>query len=124
MTTGVQKLRVYMAQDGLVPQAFRWQGRTLRVLHVEALGLRGSERRFRMRTAEGPYDMAVDTRTGRWAMRRTPGWLDRVRAAIQRTPRYPLPAWRRRGRITRATAAGSAAAPRAHLESVPVRSVS
>jgi len=123
MTTGVQKLRVYMAQDGLVPQAFRWHGRTLRVLHVEALGLRGRERRFRMRTVEGPYEMAVDTRSGQWAMRRVPGWFDRMRAGIQRVPRYPLPAWRRRGRIVRA-AARTTAALRAHLESVPVRSAS
>ncbi len=123
MTTGVQKLRVYMAQDGLVPQAFRWQGRTLRVLHVEALGLRGRERRFRMRTVEGPYEMAVDTRSGQWAMRRTPGWFDRMRADIQRIPRYPLPAWRRRGRIVR-PAAQAAAASQQHLEAVAVRSAS
>lgn len=121
--TGLQKLRVYMAPDGVIPQAFRWQGRTVRVLHVETLGLRGSERRFRMRTVEGPYEMAVDTRSGRWAMRRTPGWLDRVRADIQRTPRYPLPAWRRRGRITRVIAAKAAAAPQ-QLEAAMVRSVS
>jgi hypothetical protein len=119
---GLQKLRVYMAQDGLIPQAFRWQGRTLRVLHVETLGLRGSERRFRMRTVEGPYEMAVDIRSGQWAMRRTPGWLDRVRADIQHTPRYPLPAWRRRGRITRA-AAKAAVAPQ-HREAAAVRPAS
>lgn len=113
---------VYGAQNGMIPQAFRWQGRTLRVLSVETLGLRGSERRFRMRTVEGPYELAVDIRSGRWLMRRTPGWLDRVRADIQRTPRYPLPAWRRRGRITRTAA--KAAASQQHLEAVAVRSAS
>jgi len=121
MTSGVQKLRVYMAQDGLVPQAFRWQGRTLRVLHVEALGLRGYERRFRMRTVEGPFEMAVGIGSGQWAMRRTPGWFDRVRADIERTPRYPLPAWRRRGRIARA-ADRAAAAPQKCLEVSAMRS--
>ena len=39
MTTELQQLRVYMAAGGLVPQAFRWQGRTLRVLHVEIVGV-------------------------------------------------------------------------------------
>jgi len=121
--SGSEIVYVYGGQSGVLPQAFRWQGRTLRVLHVESLGLRGSERRFRLRTVEGPYEMAVDVRSGRWAMRRTPSWLDRVRADIGRTPRYPLPAWRRRGRITR-TAARAAAASQQHLEAVTVRSAS
>jgi hypothetical protein len=121
MTNELQPLRVYMAAGGLVPQAFRWHGRTLRVLQVESLGLRGSERRYRLRTVQGPYELGVDTRSGAWAMRRQPGWLRRTWANIQRSPRYPLPASRRRGRLLRDGLAGPALRQQAAITAAPKR---
>lgn len=117
MTNG-QRLHVYLAQDGATPQAFRWQGRTLRVQYVELLGLRSGERRFRLHTAEGAYEAAVAVRTAAWTLRRAPGWWERLRADIRRTPRYPLPAWQRRSRGARPRPLGSPA-PGAQAEGSP-----
>lgn len=117
----LQPLRVYMAAGGLVPQAFRWHGSTLRVLNVEMLGLRGNERRYRLHTARGVYVLGVDTHSGAWMMRRQPGPLARLWADIQRAPRYSLPAARRRVRVTRVTAARQVLTGQPERSTVPVR---
>ena len=89
-------LRVILTSDGFYPQALRWQGRAVRVLYVEKVQTAGLERRYRVRTGEGPYELGCHIATGAWQIHRGPNWLDRARARLARMPRYPLPAWRRR----------------------------
>jgi hypothetical protein len=90
------KVRVFMMQGEVLPAAFRWNGRTLRVLHAEPTGVRKGERRYRLNTTEGAYELGVETVTGVWHMRHRPSWVSRLWASVQRAPRYPLPGWRRR----------------------------
>jgi hypothetical protein len=90
------RVRVFVAQGEVLPSAFRWNGRTLRVLSAASAGVRGNERRYRLDTPEGAYELGVEIGAGAWRVRRAPGWLSRAWASIQRGPRYPLPGWRRR----------------------------
>ncbi len=96
MEQQMQDLRVILRSDGFYPQALHWQGRTLRVLYVERVQTTGLERRYRVQTPEGPYELRLDIGTGVWQIHRSPGWLDRARAHLAAQPRYPLPAMRRR----------------------------
>jgi hypothetical protein len=91
-------LRVTLTPDGFYPQVLRWQGYKLRVLFVERVQTSGLERQYRVRTAEGPYELSLQIGSGIWQVRRSPSWLDRARARLENMPRYPLPAWRRRSR--------------------------
>lgn len=91
-------VRVVLTADQFYPQTLRWPGRSLRVLHVERVYTAGRERRFRVCTMEGPYELGLHLGTGVWQVRRGPGWLDRARARLENMPRYPLPAGRRRRR--------------------------
>jgi hypothetical protein len=90
------RVRVFVAQGEVLPGAFRWNGRTLRVLTAEPAGIRGNERRYRLSTREGAYELGVEIGTGAWHVRRSPGWISRLWAGVQAAPRYPLPGWRRR----------------------------
>ena len=99
-----QGLRVILGSDGFYPQALNWQGRTLRVLYVERVQTAGLERRYRVRTSEGSYDLRLNSGTGIWQIHRGPGWLDRTRARLAALPRYPLPAMRRRAHPARKAA--------------------
>ena len=90
------QLRVWVGPDGFYPQAFRWAGRDVRVLSVEGLRTYGPERRFRVRTVEGVYELTQDTRDQRWRMRRSPTWVSRTLAQLAQEPRYTLPAANRR----------------------------
>ena len=92
-------VRVILAPDGFYPQALQGQGGTLRVLGVEAFWTTGMQRRFRVRTPEGAYDLGLDLATGIWQIHRRPGWLARVQALLAAQPRYPLPAARRRSHL-------------------------
>ena len=94
--TNINTLRVKTAPGGFYPQAFWWQGRLYRVLELESLRTVGLERRCRVHTAEGPYELAFDVSGKRWWMRRSPGVVERLLARWQNAPRYPLPVWRRR----------------------------
>lgn len=96
MADSVGEIRVTLAVDGFYPQAFRWSGRSLRVLFVEGLRTSGPERRFRVRTVEGVYELIRRTDTGVWQMRRSPSWFGRTLAQMASAPRYSLPATRRR----------------------------
>ncbi len=90
-----------VASNHFYPHAFRWQGRTVRVLAVEGLKTLGAERRFRLATAEGHFDLGLFTDSGAWCLRREPGWLGRAWMRwwpFHRQPRFPLPFWRRRTR--------------------------
>ncbi len=110
MTDSIDQVRVGLAPDGFYPQSFRWAGRDVRVLSVEGLRTCGPERRFRVRTIEGVYELAEDTQARRWRMVRSPTWFARTLAQLAQEPRYSLPAaerrvarrlrMHRRGRIT------------------------
>ena len=89
-------VRVILAPDGFYPQALQGQGGTVRVLAVEEFRTTGMQRRFRVRTPEGAYDLGLDLGTGIWQIHRRPGWLARARAHLAAQPRYALPAGRRR----------------------------
>jgi hypothetical protein len=93
-------LRITLRSDGFYPQALHWQGRTLRVLYVESVQTSGLERRYRVRTPEGPYVLRLHIGPGVWQIHRGPGWLERARAHLAALPRYPLPAVRRRAHTT------------------------
>jgi hypothetical protein len=92
------RVQVSLAPDGFRPWSFRWQGRVVRVLSVESVRTLGTERRYLVRTAGGNFELGWYTEAGVWVVRRSPSWLDRVWVEWRNTPRYPLPAWRRRVR--------------------------
>jgi hypothetical protein len=96
MAMNAGTLQVTLAANGFYPRSFRWQGRALRVLSVDRISTSGTERRFRVRTAIGPFELGLLTDACLWRVRREPNWLDRMWARLQRMPRYPLPPWRRR----------------------------
>ncbi len=96
MTYSIDEVRVGLAPDGVYPPSFRWAGRDVRVLSVEGLRTCGPERRFRVRTVEGVYELAEDTRARRWRMMRSPTWFARTLAQLGQEPRYSLPAAERR----------------------------
>jgi hypothetical protein len=88
-------IQVRFASDETRPQAFCWRGNVVRVLCVEEVRTVGLERRYRVRTVQGVYELGLAA-GGAWTLRRRPGWLARARASVRRMPRYPLPAGRRR----------------------------
>jgi hypothetical protein len=96
MTESITELRVTLAGDGFYPQMFRWADRDVRVLFVEGMRTCGLERRFRVRTVEGTYELSQHTRCGVWQMRRSPSWVGRTLAHISHAPRYSLPMNQRR----------------------------
>jgi hypothetical protein len=96
MVDEVNALRVVCAGSDRYPQAFWWYGQLYRVLGLEGLHVVGRERRYRLATAQGSFELALAMPTGDWRVRRMPGWLDRVLARLAGGPRYPLPVWRRR----------------------------
>ncbi len=89
-------LRVTLAPGGFFPQAFHWQGRFYRVLAVHAIRTCGLERRYRVASAAGYFELAVNIYSGVWHLRHAPNWLSRAWYQLHHGPRYPLPAWRRR----------------------------
>jgi hypothetical protein len=98
MARQIRGTQVVLAPNGFNPRSFRWQGCTVRVLSVEGVRTLGTERRYRVRTPQGDFELGWYTDAGVWVVRRSPGWLDRVRGQWRSAPRYPLPAWRRRSR--------------------------
>jgi len=99
MKSQTADVRVMLASDGFYPQSLSWQGGTLRVLCVEDFRTAGMQRRFRVRTLEGSFELGLDLSTGMWRILRRPGWLARARAHLAAQPRYPLPAGRRRAHL-------------------------
>lgn len=96
MSQQTGQLRVVVSPDGFYPQSLRWAGRTVRVRYLENVQTCGLERRYRVHTGEGLYELSWHMDTEAWQIRRTPTWLSRAWARLQRMPRYPLPAGRRR----------------------------
>ena len=94
------ELAVLLSPDGFGLRALRWQGRLLRVVAVEDVLSLGFERRYRVLTAEGLFELRFDSCSKVWAVHRAPSWIGRFRARLANRPRYPLPAWRRRARPT------------------------
>jgi hypothetical protein len=102
MAHQANELQVIYAVRDRYPRAFWWRGRQYRVLSLESMRVVGHERRYRLATAAGCFELAQSP-SGSWQVHRTPGWLSRVRVRWQNTPRYPLPAWRRRSYQTALT---------------------
>jgi hypothetical protein len=98
MKSQTSEVRVILAPDGFYPLTIQWQGGTLRVLCVETFRTTGMQRRFRVRTSEGPFEIDLHVGSGVWQIHRRPGWLARARAHLAAQPRYALPAGRRRTR--------------------------
>jgi hypothetical protein len=92
----MSNLRVRFAPGGFLPQTFRWDGRSYRVLAVHSVKTYGAERRYRVASTEGNFELALDLPSGTWRVRHAPNWLSRALYRWQHGARYPLPAWRRR----------------------------
>ncbi len=116
-------LRVRLAPGGFLPQAFQWEGRSQRILAVHSVKTCGAERRYRVASTEGYFELGLDVRSGAWYVRRHPNWLSRILYRWQHGARYPLPAWRRRrpapARASR-TARPGAALPAGRMDPAPV----
>jgi hypothetical protein len=102
MAKTVEFVRVTLASDNFYPQAFRWGGRSIRILFVEGMRTTGAERLFRVRTSEGAYELVQQTVTQVWTLRRRPSWWDRAFGQGVTAARYE-PAMGRK-RISRAEA--------------------
>lgn len=113
------QLRVTTSPDGFYPRSLRWGGRQLRVLCVEEVYTRGRERRYRLRTPEGIYEVGFVGDTGEWRLHRAPSLLRRWWARVQAMPRFPAPATRRR-RARQLTPQPEAPKGRSPLSPVPV----
>jgi hypothetical protein len=107
MAKTIEHVRVTLANDNFYPQAFRWAGRSLRVLYVEGMRTVGVERLFRVRTVEGVYELAQHTVSQVWTLRRQPSWLTRALNQGEAARYQPAPG---RGRISRAAARAQAQA--------------
>jgi hypothetical protein len=118
MANTTEHVRVTLASDNFYPQAFRWAGRSIRVLFVEGMRTVGAERLFRVRTTEGAYELALHTVTQVWTLRRQPSWLARALNQGDVARYQPAPG---RSRISRAAARSQAHAQmRAHPPARPV----
>jgi hypothetical protein len=100
MTDQTETLHVISGPSRFYPHAFRWQGRTVRVLAVESIKTLGMERRYRVRTGQGYFELSLCTDADAWRLRRSPGVLSRLWARWRNAPRFPLPFWRLRARRT------------------------
>jgi hypothetical protein len=105
-----QQIRVALRADGFTPATFVWEGSVVRVFALETVYTRGFERRYRVGTSLGRFELGFSARSGAWRVRRGPSrlgqWLARARPAA----RYPLPVWRRRARGRGVPVAGRARA--------------
>lgn len=119
MKLGSNQIKVTTSPDGFYPRSLRWQGRQVRVLCVEEVYTRGRERRYRLCTPEGMYEVGFVSDTGEWQMRRAPSLLRRWWARIQAMPRFPAPATRRR-RVRQLVPQSGAAGQHGPLTPVPV----
>jgi hypothetical protein len=89
-------LHVSLAADGFFPQAFRWSNRLYRVLAVHSVRTNGYERRYRVVTSGGYFELALHLALGTWRLGRRPNRLSQLWYRWLNGARYPLPAWRRR----------------------------
>jgi hypothetical protein len=105
MAKTMDHARVTLANDNFYPQAFRWGGRSIRILFVEGLRTVGAERLFRVRTIEGSYELAHNTVTQMWSLRRQPSWWSRALNQADVARYAPAPG---RGRLSRAAARAQA----------------
>jgi hypothetical protein len=94
-----EEAQVAMAPGGVYPQMFRLAGRPYRILAIHSIETYGFERRYRVASSEGFFELAQHTVHGGWHVRRRPNWLSRILYRWQTGARYPLPAWRRRSRF-------------------------
>jgi hypothetical protein len=107
MANTAEHVRVTLAGDDFYPQAFRWAGRSIRILFVEGMRTVGAERLFRVRTVEGAYELAQHTVTQVWTLRRRPSWWTRALNQGEAARYQPAAG---RNRVSRAAARAQAQA--------------
>jgi hypothetical protein len=91
-----EPVQLSVRPDGFTPQAFRWDGALVRVLAVEAVRTYGAERRYRVLTPAGRFELSYRPGVRLWYVRRSPTRLSRALSRWGSMPRYALPLWRRR----------------------------
>lgn len=106
MRNMMRAVHVTVRPDGFTPRAFRWEGNLARVLSVEAVVTRDVERRYRVQTSLGCYELSWFVPGKVWYVRRGPSRFARMLAQRRHPARYGVPAWRRRARWRIATAWG------------------
>jgi hypothetical protein len=89
-------LQVTQAAGELAPLSFRWAGHLVRVLYVESVRTHGRERRYRVQTPKGLYELGLDTAGKVWRLCHSPTWFTRTWTTMRQLPRYPLPNHRQR----------------------------
>lgn len=93
----MKSVELAVRPDGFTPRAFRWEGGLVRVLTVESIRTSGTERRYRVLTAEGRFELSCYTNAGSlWYVRRSPTRLGRALCRWEAAPRYALPVRQRR----------------------------
>jgi len=101
MKKTMQAVQLVVRPDGFTPRTFAWEGERVRVISVESVETFGAERRYRVHTRRGRFELSLYTDVERWFIRRSPTRLGQALSRWQDTPRYALPAWRRRMRRER-----------------------
>ena len=96
LSNKMKSVQLVVRPDGFTPQAFRWEGALVRVLTVECFRTYGTERRYRVRTPIGRYELSFFADAKLWFVRRSPSRLGRALCRWETMPRYTLPMWRRR----------------------------
>ncbi len=94
----MRSVEMAVRPDGFTPRAFRWEDGLVRVLAVESVRTCGTERRYRVLTGEGRFELSYYSNDSQWYVRRSPTRLGRALCQWEAAPRYSLPMWRRRAR--------------------------
>jgi hypothetical protein len=108
LSRSAESVLLAVRPDGFTPQAFRWHGELVRVLTVEGVRTYGTERRFRIRTTGGRFELSFHSDAGLWYVLRGPTRLGRALCLLDSMPRYALPVWRRRAYRRALTGRGKA----------------
>lgn len=80
---------VVLANGGW-PAAYSWQGRRYRVRALHSVRTVRGERRYRVLTAAGPFELGLEGASGKWRVRGGPRWFQRLWCAARFAPRYPV----------------------------------
>ncbi len=108
-----ESFKVWVGSSPLRPRAFRRQGRVQRIVEVESVVTLGAERRYRVRTLNGCFELSLFADAGEWRLRRCPGPVSRLAARWRYGPQFPVFPWRRRARCFAARGAAPASLTRA-----------
>ncbi len=96
MADGTRRIEVVHEGSRMLPRSFRWGGRVIRVRSIDSIQAVGPERRYRVRTGEGHFELGLLGDSMTWNLRKRPTWLGKMWDAFQHPPRYPLPFGTRR----------------------------